>query len=151
MQVLNSRTFTIKKDIETVFGIASEPESAKHFLSRVSDKPAFSGVTIGPDSIVVPLPYIGKLLLKRNRLEAPSLVSYRAEGSPVPIELVLNLQPTTAGGAETTTVQISLEVDAPDFALGMIKAKVNPMLEKMANGLEQLDVDRFLGRQSGEA
>lgn len=143
MQVINSRPFTIKKDIDTVFGIAGEPETAKHFLSRVEDKPIFKDVTIDSDSIHVKIPVVGDLTLRRNRVEKPSLVSYKAEGAPLPVELVFNLQPE----GEQTKAQVSVEVDAPAFVSGMVTSKLKPLLDKMADSLELLDVDRFLGKK----
>lgn len=143
MQVLNSRPFTIKKDIDSVFGLVSEPERAQHFLSKVGDKPGFKDVTISSDTIGVKVPYVGDITLRRNRVEAPSLISYTAEGAPLPIEVIFNLQPD---GEETKT-QMSVEVDAPAFAGGMVRAKLQPFLDKAADSLEQLDVDRFLGKE----
>lgn len=143
MQVINSRPFTIKKDIETVFGIAGEPETAKHFLSKVEDKPIFKDVTIDSDSIHVNVPVVGDLTLRRNRVEKPSLVSYKAEGAPLPVELVFNLQPE----GEYTKTQVSAEVDAPAFVSGMVTSKLQPLLDKIADSLELLDVDRFLGKK----
>lgn len=143
MQVINSRPFTIKKDIETVYALAGEPERAKHFLSKVEDKPMYKDVTVESDAIHIKLPYVGDITLRRNRQEKPSLVSYKAEGAPLPIELVFNLQPEDA----FTRTQVSLEVNAPAFAAGMVTAKLKPMLDKMADSLEQLDVDRFLGEK----
>ncbi|WP_297130430.1 hypothetical protein [uncultured Porphyromonas sp.] len=143
MQVINSRPFTIKKDIETVFDLAGEPESARHFLSKVGDKPMFKDVSVTDDSIAAKLPFVGDITFRRNRIEKPSLVSYKAEGSPVPVELVLNFQPD----GENTKTQVSVEVEAPSFVAGMVKTKLQPMLDKMADSLELLDVDRFLGKK----
>ena len=143
MQVINSRPFTIKKDIDTVFDMAGEPESARHFLSKVGDKPMFKDVSVADDAISAKLPLVGDITLRRNRMEKPSLVSYKAEGAPVPVELVLNFQPE----GDNTQAQVSVEVEAPSFAAGMVKTKIQPLLDKMADSLEHLDVDRFLGKK----
>ena len=75
MQVINSRPFTIKKDIDTVFDLAGEPESARHFLSKVGDKPMFKDVSVADDAISAKLPLVGDITLRprssATRLRVP--------------------------------------------------------------------------------
>ncbi len=144
MQTYTSRPFTIKKDNATVYGVINCPKSLEALLDRAKDVLPAKDVVLGEDSVSVKAPMIGELRFVRSASEEPSMVKYQGEGTPVPMAVCVYLTPD---GLDRTTTQIAVEADVPQFLSGMIKTKVNPLLEKVANTLESLDLDKLLGAE----
>lgn len=142
MQTYTSRPFTIKKDNVTVFRLFKNPLSLEGFLEKTRDKLPTKDVVLTEDSVSFTAPMVGALKFVRIEEEEPNVVKYRGEGTPVPMTLCAYLTPTDES---STSAQVSVEADVPAFLSGMIKTQVNPLLEKAADALEQLDVDRLLG------
>lgn len=145
MQSYNSRTFTIKKDIKSVYDLFMTPRSASSFLEKAGDKLPLNNVVLTDAGIELEAPVVGKIKVERTEGVEPNLVRYQGQGTPVPMTLSINLRPGETEGE--TIAQVTVDAEVPVFLSGMIGGKIKPALEKAADALEQLDVDRFLGKK----
>lgn len=145
MQSYNSRTFTIKKDIKSVYDLFMTPRSASSFLEKAGDKLPLNNVVLTDTGIELEAPVVGKIKVERTEGVEPNLVRYQGQGTPVPMTLSINLRPGETEGE--TIAQVTVDAEVPVFLSGMIGGKIKPALEKAADALEQLDVDRFLGKK----
>lgn len=144
MQSYNSRTFTIKKDIKSVYDLFMNPKSASSFLEKAGDKLPIKDIELTDTGLTLDAPVIGKVKVERIESVEPSLIKYQGQGTPVPMTLSINLRPGEK--SEETIAQVTVDAEVPAFLSGMIGGKVMPALEKVAGALEKLDVDRFLGK-----
>lgn len=142
MQNYNSRTFTIKKDINTLYDLFMNPRSASPLLEKVGDKFPTDKVQLTDTGIEVDAPVVGKVKVERVEAVEPSLIRFRGQGTPVPMMLNINLRPGENAGE--TLAQVGVDAEVPAFLSGMIGSKVKPALEKLADALDGLDLDQFL-------
>lgn len=142
MNNYTSRAFVIKKDVQTVFELFRNPLSAQSFVEKVGDKLPVKDLKLTEDTVEVTTGVVGKVILTRTEEREPHLVRYTGTHSPVPLTISIMLSPHEE---EATKAQIAVDVDVPSFISGMVKSKIEPVLEKLADQLEALDVDRFLG------
>lgn len=70
----------------------------------------------------------------------PNSVNYETIKSPVPVSLLINLSDQGNG---TTLGQVTAKVNVLIFLAGMVKSKVGPALDKVANLLEKIDLTSF--------
>lgn len=142
MQIYTSRPIELKKDINTIFGMIENPANMEPLLEKFADKLDDNiKVELGDEQIALTLPMAGNVVLKRSEIASPNRVKYETIKSPVPLAIVFNL----AKHEEVHTMgQISVEVNMPPFLSGMVKGKVEPGLDKVANLLEQIDFDRLV-------
>lgn len=143
MQTFNSRSFTIQKDQQSVFNLFKSPLSAQNFLDKFGDKVDLKNIKLSEDRVELEAPMVGTIILERIEAQEPDLIKYNGVKTPVPITLSINLRPE---GENQTEVQIQVDAQVPKFLSGMISKKITPGLEKAADALEKLDVDRFLGK-----
>ena len=144
MQTFNSRSFTIKKDVKSVYDLFMNPKSASSFLEKQGDKVPLKNIVLNDNGLELEAPVVGKIKVERTENLEPSLIRYQGKGTPVPMLLNINLLP--GENANETIAQISVDAEVPAFMSGMIGSKIQPALEKAAEALEHLDVDRFLGK-----
>ncbi|MDD7438615.1 MAG: hypothetical protein PUK66_07285 [Bacteroidales bacterium] len=142
MQIYTSRPIELKKDIDTIFGMVENPHNMEPLLEKYRDKLDDNvKVELVGDQISLTLPMVGNVIMKRTEVVAPNRVKYETIKSPVPVALVFSL---SKHEASHTLGQISVEVNMPPFLSGMVKGKVEPGLDKIANLLEQIDFDRLI-------
>lgn len=139
MEVINSRSFTLKKDIQTIFGIASKPSLLSGLLAKAGDKLPLKNVTLSDDSFGFDAPMAGKVKFVRSADSTPNLIRYKAENAAVPLTFLIHMK--EAG--EHTDMQLCVEANIPSFLKGMVMSKLAPGLEKAADMLEQIDFDRL--------
>ncbi|MDO5035964.1 MAG: hypothetical protein Q4D93_03275 [Porphyromonas sp.] len=144
MKNYSSRPFIIKKDIKSVYELFKSPRSAEHFLSSVdkSGLPA-KEIQVTDDALSFNAKMVGKVVLTRTEAIEPNLIRYTGTQSPVPLEISISLNEETP---ETTKGQVSVDANIPSFLAGMVSNQLEPAMEKLADMMEELDVDRFLGR-----
>ena len=97
-------------------------------IDALSDeqRAAVGDVSFTPDTIVLNTPQIGKVTLEAVE-RTPERLVLKAQGTPVPLFLKVNLTPADAG--DSTEVVGSIDVDLPI----MLKPMVGPMLQKFAD------------------
>lgn len=140
MQSYTSRAFELKRDIETVYQLVSQPNRLAPLLEKFDDKMPVKDVELAEDQISFSVAPLGEIIMKRTEVIEPNMVRYQSVKSPVPVRILLNLSKESE---ETTLGQVTFETNVPPFLSGMVKGKVEPALEKMADALEQIDFDRL--------
>lgn len=141
MQIYTSRPIELKKDIDTIYHLTESPANMAPLLEKFGDRLDDDvKVELGEEQFTATLPVVGDVILKRTEALAPNRVKYETIKSPMPAALVFNF---SKHEDEHTLAQISLEVNMPPFLSGMVKGKVEPGLEKLADLLEQIDFDRL--------
>lgn len=141
MQIYTSRPIELKKDIDTIYHLTESPANMAPLLEKFGDRLDDDvKVELGEEQFTATLPVVGDVILKRTEALAPNRVKYETIKSPMPAALVFNF---SKHEDEHTLAQISLEVNMPPFLSGMVRGKVEPGLEKLADLLEQIDFDRL--------
>lgn len=127
-------TFTSKPTIiDSAAAVVADKFSDLSAMQGVLDKiPAEERAKIGdialtPDSIVMKTPQVGDITLKVTE-RTPERVTLTALGSPVPMNLSVNLKPLGDSQTELTT---AMDVEIPAF------------LKPMVGGTLQKAVDQF--------
>lgn len=140
MQVYTSRPIELKKDIESIYQLTSNPtrlepiaENFKQHLERIE-------LQLSEKSISFQVPALGVISLRIVDSIEPNLVKYEATQSPIPLAVILNFSKNTE---DVTLGQITLETNVPPFLSSMVKSKVDPLLEKISNLLEHTDFSRL--------
>ena len=134
METFSSKVFTLKYDINKVYDIISNPENLSSIKDKVGESfSQIENLTVSGDTITFKAP-IGSLKFTLVEKEAPTMVKYQGEGTPVPLAAVVHLMDK----GESTDVQLSMEAQIPGFMSGMIKGKVTPMLEQLATKLKDI-------------
>ncbi|MDO4771470.1 hypothetical protein [Porphyromonas sp.] len=139
MEIINSRSFTLKKDVQTVYGIASKPSILSGVLAKIGDKLPLKDVSLTDDSFAFDAPMVGQVKFVRSADSTPSMIRYKAENAAIPLSLLIHMKET----GEHTDMQLSIEADIPSFLKGMVMSKLSPALEKAADTLEKVDFDRL--------
>ena len=135
MKTFNSKVFTVSKDINTLFGLVSSPASLQPMLEKLGDKFSANKVKVSENAIQTELPGLGAVSFTKEAEAAPNQVTYAAQGTPVPLSLVVNLSAPEEG---KTDVQLSLNVEVPAFMGGMVGNTIKPMLDKVTDALSDL-------------
>lgn len=127
-------TFTSKPTIiDSPAAVVADKFSDLSAMQGVLDKiPAeerakIGDITLTPDSIVMKTPQVGDITLKVTE-RTPERVTLTALGSPVPMNLSVNLKPLGDSQTELTT---AMDVEIPAF------------LKPMVGGTLQKAVDQF--------
>lgn len=141
MQVYTSRAFELKKDIDTVYELASNPSNLASIAGKFSQHLKDLDLELNEKEIQFKAPVIGVIRLTKTEEVAPNTIKYEATKSSIPLSVILNFSKSSE---EVTLGQISLEVNVPPFLSSMVKNKVEPALEKVSTLLEQVDFNRLL-------
>lgn len=141
MQVYTSRAFELKKDIDTVYELASKPSNLSSIASKFSQHLKDLDLELNEKEIQFKAPVIGVIRLTKTEEVTPNTIKYEATKSSIPLSVILNFSKSSE---EVTLAQISLEVNVPPFLSSMVKNKVEPALEKVSTLLEQVDFNRLL-------
>lgn len=137
MKTFNSKVFTVSKDINTLFGLVASPSNLQPLLEKLGDKFSADKVKVTENAIQTELPGLGAVSFVKEAEDAPNQVKYAAQGTPVPLTLVVNL---AEQGEGKTDVQLSLDVEVPAFMGGMVGNTIKPMLDKVTDALAGLQL-----------
>ncbi len=131
MATFTSKAVTIDKpaaDIVEKFNDLSRLQEVMDHLPE-DQRAKIGDVSLDKDNIILNTPQVGQI--KFSIVErADDHITFNAVGSPVPLKLVIKLEPLTAESTELTT---NMEVDIP------------PFLKSMVGGAMQKAVDQFSG------
>lgn len=141
MQNFTSRPIELKKDIQTIFGMLTNPTLLNPVLEKFRDKIPVKNIELGEDQVLVDTGMVGEIIMQKSNTMEPNLVEYKSLKSPVPVTLTFNLSEESE---DKTLGQIGVALKVPPFMSGMIRSKVEPYLAEIANLLEKIDFDRFL-------
>ena len=133
MATYKSEKTDINAPAEKVYRRFANPERIADILKNVPEdkitpeqKKQLEEIQLTPDSISLPGAPVGMLTLRITERVEPTLIRFTGEGSPIPMNLVMNITPLTDDSCET---QVVLDIDIP----AMLKPMINGPLTKMVN------------------
>jgi hypothetical protein len=98
----------------------------------VDDLPAdlkekLNGVEFTSDSFRMDAPGVGQLLFRLTEKTAPTHVGFTAEGSPIPVKLMVDLQPVSES---TSSLTPSIDIELPAMLRPFIGNKLQEAADK---------------------
>ena len=134
-------TFTSKPTIvDSPAATVAEKFSDLSAMQKVLDQiPADERAKIGdialtPDSIVMKTPQVGDITLKVTQ-RTPERVTLTAMGSPVPMNLSVNIKPLSDTQTELTT---SMDVEIPAFLKPMVGGTLQKVVDQFGQLMQRL-------------
>lgn len=129
MATFTSKPITVNSPSEAISEKFSDLSRLQEVIDRIpaEERAKIGDVALTPDAIILKTQQVGDITLKVTE-RTPQRVTFSAVGSPVPMNLAINLKPLDAASSELTT---SMDVDIPAF------------LKPMVGGTLQKAVDQF--------
>ena len=91
--------------------------------------------TYSRDEATVEIPKLGKVTIRVVEREEPKCIKFEAVGSPVPANLWIQVIPD---GPEASKMRVVAKIEVNFMLRGMIEKPVKEGLEKIAEGLSQI-------------
>ena len=142
MATYKSDEVGLKASAESVFSRLSDFESLKSLLSQVpadqipaDKKEMFDSIRLTDDSIELPGGPVGSIKLRVVERTAPSRITLKGEGTPVPLQLQLNLQPVDEASCRA---QAKVDIEIPAMLRPMIAGPMQKMTEQFASVLRSI-------------
>lgn len=133
MATYKSDNVSLAYPAETVFAKLSNLEGLGELLKNIPEdqipadqRQKLDEVRVTPTSISFPGGPAGDITLVLSKVENPSLIVLDGVGTPVPMNLTLNITPLTP---DTCEAQVVIDIKIP----AMLKPMVNGPLQKMAD------------------
>ena len=129
MATFSSKPVEVKSPATEVAEKFSDLTRLQQFIDAMppEERAKVGDVSLTADSIIMKTPQVGEITLKITK-RSPERIVMEAVGSPVPMNIVLNIKPVSDNSSELTT---AMEVDIPAF------------LKPMVGGTMQKAVDQF--------
>lgn len=138
MTTIKSDKAKINAPAERVYDKLSDLSNLQAVLDQVpadsipADKrQMFENVKITADTIAIPAGPVGEIKMRVTDRMPYSLIQLTGEGTPVPMNLQLEIEPD---GAEACTVQVAFHLEIP----AMLKPMVHGPLKKVADQFVQV-------------
>lgn len=142
MAVYKSSGRAIKASASAVYNKLSDLEGLKSVIDNIpasmvpeDKKGLLDGVKITSDSITFPAGPVGELTLKVAEKIDPTLISLVGVGTPVALNLKLELAPL---GAEECEGVVALDVAIPPMLKPMVGGSLQKMVDQFADVIERL-------------
>lgn len=142
MATYKSEEVGLKASAEKVFSRLSDFQSLKTLLEQVpqdkikaSDKEMMDNLHITEDSIELPGGPVGSIKLRVVERTAPSRITLRGEGTPVPLQLQLDIHPVDE---YSSRAQAKVDIEVPAMLRPMISGPMQKMTEQFALVLRSL-------------
>ena len=133
MTTIKSDKAIVSATPEKVFEKLSNLSNLKPLLEQVpkdqipeDKREMFDNLKITEDSISIPAGPVGEITLRISYKLPNSLIRLAGEGSPVPMDMQLEIEPS---GADQSEVQVAINLEIP----AMLKPMVSGPLKKIAN------------------
>ena len=132
MSKYSAKTFNVAHSADDIAAKFEDLTALQPMLDKLSpeDRAKVGDLQLTSDSIAVTVGPVGQITF-RVLERSPRRVAMRAEGSPVPLVLGVDMTPTSA---DATDVQCSVDVDIPM----MLRPMVGPQLEKAVEMLSDV-------------
>ena len=129
MATFTSKPFVIPASAEEVAEKFSDFTRLQKHIDALpeSERAKVGDISLTADSIIMKTPQVGEIVLKVTE-RTPGRIALSAVGSPIPMNLALNIKPEGGANSELTT---SMDVESP------------AMLKPMVGGTLQKAVDQF--------
>lgn len=127
MAKYSSKSVTINRPAEAIAGQFSDFRKLQGALDNLTpeEKAKVGDVSFTEDSIKISTQQVGDIVFKVSE-RTPEAICLKAEKSPVPMNLILEMKPVDAESTELTGV---IDVDIPV----MLRPLVGPTLQKAAD------------------
>lgn len=142
MATYKSDEVTLKTSAENVFERLSNFESLKTLLAQIPEdqipadkKEMFDSIRLSNDSIELPGGPVGSIRLKVVERTAPSRITLKGEGTPVPLQLQLDIHPVDDSACRA---QAKVDLEIPAMLRPMISGPMQKMTEQFANVLRSI-------------
>lgn len=142
MATYKSDEVTLKASAQSVFDRLGNFESLKTLLEQVPEdqipadkKEMFDSIKLTNDSIELPGGPVGSIRLRVVEKVAPSRITLKGEGTPVPLSLQLDINPVDA---DTCRAQAKVDLDIPAMLRPMISGPMQKMTEQFAQVLRSI-------------
>lgn len=144
MAEYKSQQVALRGSAQCVYSKLSNLEALRSLLDKVpteqipdEQRQMFDNITITPDSLSIPSAGpIGNITLRKDGCIDPSLVRLVGVGTPVPIALMLSIEPVDDSQANG---QIIVEIEVPMILKPMIAGPINKLVTQIANFLPTLN------------
>lgn len=142
MATYKSDEVTLRASAENVYERLGNFESLKSLLAQVPEdqipadkKEMFDSIKLTNDSIELPGGPVGSIRLKVVEKVAPSRITLKGEGTPVPLSLQLDINPVDS---DTCRAQAKIDLEIPAMLRPMISGPMQKMTEQFAQVLRSI-------------
>lgn len=142
MATYKSEEVALKASADNVFSRLSNFESLKKLLAQVpadqipaDKKEMFESIRLTEDSIELPGGPVGSIRLRVTERTAPSRIVLRGEGTPVPLQLQLDIHPVDES---VCRAQAKVDIEIPAMLRPMISGPMQKMTEQFASVLRSI-------------
>ncbi len=132
----------LKASAENVFNRLSNLEALKGLLEQVpadqlpaNKKEIFDNIHLTGDSIEIPGGPVGAIKLRVVERNAPSRITLKGEGTPVPLQLQLDIHPVDDASCRA---QAKVDIEIPMMLKPMISGPMQKMTEQFASVLRSI-------------
>lgn len=128
MAKYTGKPVTVNRPAAELYGRISDLSSYKDMVDALPEqqRSRIAGINFTSDSVSFDTPGVGRLKFVVDELIEPSRVSFKAAGSPVPLQLSVDLKETTSGVTELTPA-IDIEIPA------VVRPFVGPKIQEAAD------------------
>lgn len=138
MTNIKSEKTAINASAEKVYDKLSNLENLKPLLEGVpremipeDKRDMFDNLKVTRDTLSIPAGPVGNILLRVTDRMPYSLISLSGEGSPVPLNMQLEIEST---GADTCEVEVGINLEIP----AMLRPMVSGPLKRIADQFSQV-------------
>lgn len=142
MATYKSDEVSLKASAENVFNRLSNFESLKGLLAQIpvdqipaDKKEMFDNIKLTDDSIELPGGPVGAIRLKVVERTAPTRITLKGEGTPVPLQLQLDIHPVDE---ISSRAQAKIDIEIPAMLRPMISGPMQKMTEQFASVLRSI-------------
>lgn len=142
MATYKSDEVALKASAQEVFSRLSNFESLKTLLEQVpadqipaDKKQMFDSIRLTEDSIELPGGPVGSIRLRVTERTAPSRITLTGEGTPVPLQLQLDIHPVDDSACRA---QAKVDIEIPAMLRPMIAGPMQKMTEQFAGVLRSI-------------
>ncbi len=142
MATYKSDEVTLKASAESVFDRLSNFESLKNLLAQVPEdqipadkKEMFDSIRLTNDTIELPGGPVGAIRLKVVERTSPSRITLKGEGTPVPLQLQLDIHPVDDTACRA---QAKIDLEIPAMLRPMISGPMQKMTEQFGSVLRSI-------------
>lgn len=142
MAIYKSPEVTLKGSATEVYDKLSNLENLKSLMDKIpvdqvpeDKRKAFEDLQITQDSISFPAGPVGALTLKMTEKVSPSLIRLDGEGSPVPLALIMHIEPE---GTTASKGYVEIDIQIPALLKPMVGGQIQKMADQFSDMLKSI-------------
>ncbi len=136
MATYTSKPTEVKSSADAIAAKFSDLSRLQEWIDKVpaEEKAKLGDVALTSDAIILKTKQVGDITLKVTE-RTPSRIAFTAVGSPVSMNLALNLK---ALGAESTELTTSMDVDIPVFMKAMVGGTLQKAVDQFGHFMSMM-------------